>query len=90
MTATQARISELVRLTQAQPNGVLIDSYAALADASTDAERLTRDVIQDELMARSTAMQTAIDEWCYDLDTEDTQYDVVMRHVGSVARSGVA
>jgi hypothetical protein len=90
MTATPTHISKLVNLTHGQANGILIDSYAMLANASTDAERLTRDVIQDELMARSPEMQDAIDRWCLDLDTDDTQYDIVMRHVGAMDRSGTA
>jgi hypothetical protein len=82
-------VSEMKFETAQQTNGVLIDSYAALVaagDGCSDAVKLSKAVICDELERRNAELRAALDAWESDLESDVTHDQVVLRFARAMKR----
>lgn len=73
------KIRQMQAMTRAQSDDQLITSYLFLVESDDAAARLVRGVVQDELERRIPAIAAATEAWVNDLESDDTQEDVVLR-----------
>ncbi|PWK81693.1 hypothetical protein C8D88_116104 [Lentzea atacamensis] len=79
-TESVEKIRQMQAMTRALSDDQLITSYLLVVEAADTAEtRLVRGVLQDELERRIPAIAEATEAWVNDLDSDDTQEDVVLR-----------
>jgi hypothetical protein len=83
-----SKIEQMKTLARDMSHIALIDAYRITVDAAdpSPAARLVKSVLQDELEHRYPVIAEATESWVEDLDTEDTQDDVVLRCLAKMGK----
>jgi hypothetical protein len=82
-------LAEMRHETDLQTNGTLTESYKLLvtitaAGFTSDAAKLAKAVIADELAKRNAHLRNALDAWELDLNTTVTHDEVVLQHAAKM------
>lgn len=83
-TTSVEKIRQMQAMTRALSDDQLIASYLFVVESDDAAARLVRGVVQDELERRIPAIADATEAWVNDLESDDTQEDVVLRCLAKI------